>query len=95
MESLTNDADPVLGLTLQGTVTSDGPVYNNIYRTERVNATSIMGTTTFSQYSSIHKSTRSAGFVTISNHFTAWVAVGMPLGIGLPDYRDGGTQWRQ
>jgi endo-1,4-beta-xylanase len=35
-----------------------------------------MGT---SQYWSIQQSTRSAGFVTISNHFNAWVAVGMPL----------------
>ncbi|KAJ6543233.1 concanavalin A-like lectin/glucanase domain-containing protein [Mycena vulgaris] len=71
IENPASDVDPVLGLTLQGTVTSDG---------YRVNATSIMGTSPFSQYWSIRRSSRSTGFVTTANHFNAWAAAGMPLG---------------
>ncbi|KAJ7466267.1 putative endo-1,4-beta-xylanase B precursor [Mycena galericulata] len=80
IETLANDDDPVPGLALQGTVNSDGSVYN-IYKTQRVNASSILGASTnFSQYWSIRQSARINGFVTVANHFNAWAAVGMPLG---------------
>ncbi|KAJ7640216.1 family 11 xylanase in complex with inhibitor [Mycena rosella] len=71
--------DPPVGLTWKGNLTSDSSVYD-IYETEIVHKQSILGVTNFKQYWSIRQDLRSDGLVTTGNHFSAWAAVGMPLG---------------
>jgi endo-1,4-beta-xylanase len=65
-----------------GTVSTDGGSYN-LYRMQRVNAPSIIGTATFYQNWSVRTSKRATGSnqtITFQNHVNAWNSRGWNLG---------------
>ena len=64
-----------------GTATIDGEKYNLIKRTTNGTGGSKCGsTTTWDQYYSIRQKARDCGQISVTEHFKAWAAAGLPLG---------------
>lgn len=63
-----------------GTITVDGAVYD-VWKKTRVDKPAITGDhKTFDQYFSIRQSARQCGHVSISEHFSKWIGLGLQLG---------------
>lgn len=62
-----------------GTYTLDGDTYG-LYKVQRYNAPSIIGTATFSQVFAVRGTKRQCGHVSVSEHFKKWEEFGIKLG---------------
>jgi endo-1,4-beta-xylanase len=63
-----------------GTITVDGEVYE-VWKKTRTNKPAITGDNkTFDQYFSIRQKARQCGHISVSEHFTKWMGLGLPLG---------------
>ncbi|HYQ04158.1 MAG TPA: glycoside hydrolase family 11 protein [Polyangiaceae bacterium] len=63
-----------------GTITVDGEVYD-VWKKTRTNKPAITGDNmTFDQYFSIRRTARQCGHISISEHFTKWIGLGLKLG---------------
>jgi hypothetical protein len=66
--------------TFKGTITVDGGTYD-VYTHTRVNKPAITGDNmTFEQYFSIRQTARQCGHISVSEHFSEWADLDMPLG---------------
>lgn len=66
-------------MTLRGSLTSDGSVYD-VYSHRQIASASIEGVTDFDQLWSIRRDVRQAGTVNTANHYDYWKSVGLPSG---------------
>jgi endo-1,4-beta-xylanase len=63
-----------------GTITVDGAIYD-VWKKTRTNKPAITGDNkTFDQYFSIRQSARQCGHISISEHFSKWIGLGLQLG---------------
>jgi endo-1,4-beta-xylanase len=63
-----------------GTIMVDGGTYD-VWKKTRMNKPAITGDNmTFDQYFSIRQTARQCGTISVSEHFTKWEALGLPLG---------------
>lgn len=63
----------------KGTYTLDGDTYD-LYKVQRYNAPSIIGTANFEAIYAIRRNTRHCGHVSVSEHFKKWEEFGIKLG---------------
>lgn len=63
----------------KGTYTLDGDTYD-LYKVQRYNAPSIIGTSNFETIYAIRRNTRHCGHVSVSEHFKKWEDAGIKLG---------------
>jgi hypothetical protein len=69
------------GGTLKGTVVIDGATYKLYSRAmSGTGGSRCSGVTSWSQYYSVRQSGRQCGHMSLTQHFKAWAAAGMPLG---------------
>ncbi|MCL2085125.1 MAG: glycoside hydrolase family 11 protein [Oscillospiraceae bacterium] len=69
---------PPGGKGFQGTYAMDGSVYE-VYVDTRVEQPSIQGTKTFEQYFAVRTDMRTAGTITVSDHFKEWDKLGLDM----------------